>query len=92
MIAVIFEAEPADRDAYFRIAEDLRPLLEEIDAHLDRTLPEFERSGPRAFAFVLARRGGGRALAQSGGAPRGAGRRQGRDTSRLSATGGARDA
>lgn len=31
MIAVIFEAEPADRDAYFRIAAELRPLLDEID-------------------------------------------------------------
>jgi heme-degrading monooxygenase HmoA len=34
MIAVIFEVEPADRDAYFRIAEDLRPLLEEIDGFI----------------------------------------------------------
>lgn len=31
MIAVIFEVEPADRDAYFRIAGELRPLLDEID-------------------------------------------------------------
>jgi len=31
MIAVIFEVEPADRDAYFRIAAELRPLLDEID-------------------------------------------------------------
>ncbi|MEQ1809483.1 MAG: antibiotic biosynthesis monooxygenase [Terricaulis sp.] len=31
MIAVIFEVEPADGDAYFRIAGELRPLLDEID-------------------------------------------------------------
>ena len=31
MIAVIFEVEPADRDAYFRIAGELRALLDEID-------------------------------------------------------------
>ena len=31
LIAVIFEVEPADRDAYFRIAGELRPLLDEID-------------------------------------------------------------
>ena len=31
VIAVIFEVEPADRDAYFRIAGELRPLLDEID-------------------------------------------------------------
>ncbi|MEZ5973084.1 MAG: antibiotic biosynthesis monooxygenase [Hyphomonadaceae bacterium] len=31
MIAVIFEVEPADREAYFRIAAELRPLLDEID-------------------------------------------------------------
>ena len=31
MIAVIFEVEPADRGAYFRIAGELRPLLDEID-------------------------------------------------------------
>ncbi len=31
MIAVIFEVEPSDRDAYFRIAGELRPLLDEID-------------------------------------------------------------
>ncbi|ANP45066.1 antibiotic biosynthesis monooxygenase family protein [Candidatus Viadribacter manganicus] len=31
MIAVIFEVEPADRDAYFRIAAELRLLLDEID-------------------------------------------------------------
>lgn len=31
MIAVIFEVEPADREAYFRIAGELRPLLDEID-------------------------------------------------------------
>jgi heme-degrading monooxygenase HmoA len=34
MIAVIFEAEPADRDAYFRIAGELRPLLDEIDGFI----------------------------------------------------------
>ena len=31
MIAVIFEVEPADRDAYFRIAGELRARLNEID-------------------------------------------------------------
>lgn len=31
MIAVIFEVEPTDRDAYFRIAGELRPLLDDID-------------------------------------------------------------
>jgi len=31
MIAVIFEVEPADRDAYLRTAADLGPLLEKID-------------------------------------------------------------
>ena len=34
MIAVIFEVEPADRDAYFRIAGDLAPLLREIDGFI----------------------------------------------------------
>lgn len=34
MIAVIFEVEPADRDAYFRIAGELRPILETIDGFL----------------------------------------------------------
>ena len=34
MIAVIFEVEPADRDAYFRFAGELRPLLDEIDGFI----------------------------------------------------------
>jgi heme-degrading monooxygenase HmoA len=36
MIAVIFEAEPhaETRDDYFRIAAELRPLLEEIDGFI----------------------------------------------------------
>jgi heme-degrading monooxygenase HmoA len=34
MIAVIFEVEPADRDAYFCIAGELRPLLDEIDGFI----------------------------------------------------------
>lgn len=34
MIAVIFEVEPADRDAYFRIAGELRPLLDGIDGFI----------------------------------------------------------
>jgi heme-degrading monooxygenase HmoA len=34
MIAVIFEVEPADRDAYFRIAAELRPLLDQIDGFI----------------------------------------------------------
>lgn len=34
MIAVIFEVEPADRDAYFRIAAELRSLLDEIDGFI----------------------------------------------------------
>lgn len=34
MIAVIFEVEPADRDAYFRIAGELRPLLGEINGFI----------------------------------------------------------
>jgi heme-degrading monooxygenase HmoA len=34
MIAVIFEAEPVDREAYFRIAGELRPLLDEIDGFI----------------------------------------------------------
>ncbi|MER9605524.1 antibiotic biosynthesis monooxygenase [Mesorhizobium sp. M0243] len=36
MIAVIFEVEPAEgrRDAYLRIAADLRPLLDGIDGFL----------------------------------------------------------
>lgn len=36
MIAVIFEAEPyaAQRDDYFRIAAELRPLLERIDGFI----------------------------------------------------------
>jgi heme-degrading monooxygenase HmoA len=34
MIAVIFEVEPAERDAYFRIAAELRPLLDEIDGFI----------------------------------------------------------
>ncbi len=34
MIAVIFEVEPADRDAYFSIAAELRPLLDEMDGFI----------------------------------------------------------
>ncbi len=34
MIAVIFEVEPADRDAYFRIAGELRPMLDEIEGFI----------------------------------------------------------
>jgi heme-degrading monooxygenase HmoA len=34
MIAVIFEVEPADRDAYFHIAAELRPLLDDIDGFI----------------------------------------------------------
>jgi len=34
MIAVIFEVEPADREAYFRIAGELRLLLDEIDGFI----------------------------------------------------------
>ncbi len=34
MIAVIFEVEPADRDAYLRIAGELRPLLDDIDGFI----------------------------------------------------------
>jgi len=34
MMAVIFEVEPADREAYFRIAGELRPLLDEIDGFI----------------------------------------------------------
>lgn len=34
MIAVIFEVEPAQREDYFRIAEELRPLLDEIEGFI----------------------------------------------------------
>lgn len=34
MIAVIFEAEAGDRGTYFRIAGELRPLLDEIDGFI----------------------------------------------------------
>jgi heme-degrading monooxygenase HmoA len=34
VIAVIFEVEPADRGAYFRIAKELAPLLREIDGFI----------------------------------------------------------
>lgn len=34
MIAVIFEVEPADREAYLGIAADLRPLLDGIDGFI----------------------------------------------------------
>lgn len=34
MIAVIFEVEPADREAYLAIAADLRPLLDGIDGFI----------------------------------------------------------
>lgn len=34
MIAVIFEVEPDDAEAYLRIAADLKPLLEEIDGFI----------------------------------------------------------
>lgn len=34
MIAVIFEVEPADAEAYFRIARELRPLLDGIDGFI----------------------------------------------------------
>jgi heme-degrading monooxygenase HmoA len=34
MIAVIFEVEPSDAEAYLRIASELRPLLGEMDGFL----------------------------------------------------------
>jgi heme-degrading monooxygenase HmoA len=34
MIAVIFEVEPALRDDYFRVAAELRPLLDEIEGFI----------------------------------------------------------
>jgi heme-degrading monooxygenase HmoA len=34
MIAVIFEVEPADREAYLGIAAELRPLLDGIDGFI----------------------------------------------------------
>jgi len=34
MIAVIFELEPAESDAYFRTAAELRPLLDDIDGFI----------------------------------------------------------
>ncbi|MBX3511840.1 MAG: antibiotic biosynthesis monooxygenase [Hyphomonadaceae bacterium] len=34
MIAVLFEAEANDAQAYFRIAAELRPLLEQIDGFI----------------------------------------------------------
>lgn len=34
MIAVIFEVEPNDVDAYFALAAELRPLLDEIDGFI----------------------------------------------------------
>lgn len=34
MIAVIFEVEPAEREAYLGIAADLRPLLDGIDGFI----------------------------------------------------------
>ncbi|HRO04708.1 MAG TPA: antibiotic biosynthesis monooxygenase [Terricaulis sp.] len=34
MIAVIFEVEPRDADAYFDLAARLRPLLDEIDGFI----------------------------------------------------------
>jgi heme-degrading monooxygenase HmoA len=34
MIAVIFEVEPADREAYLGIAVELRPLLDGIDGFI----------------------------------------------------------
>jgi heme-degrading monooxygenase HmoA len=34
MIAVIFEVEPADGEAYLRLAGELAPLLEEIDGFI----------------------------------------------------------
>ena len=34
MIAVIFEVEPSERDDYFRIAAELRPLLDQIDGFI----------------------------------------------------------
>jgi heme-degrading monooxygenase HmoA len=34
MIAVIFEVEPADAEAYLRIAGELRPLLDEINGFI----------------------------------------------------------
>lgn len=34
MIAVIFEADLRDAEAYFRIAAELRPLLDEVDGFI----------------------------------------------------------
>jgi heme-degrading monooxygenase HmoA len=51
MIAVIFEVEPADRDAYFYIAGELRPLLDEIDGFI--SIERFQSLGDEGRILSL---------------------------------------
>ena len=95
MIAVIFEVQPrADRKAdYLDAAAALRPLLEnDRRIPLDRTVREPDHAGEGAVALVLARRGGGGALAQCRSASRSPGGRAASDLRRLPAARRARPA
>jgi heme-degrading monooxygenase HmoA len=51
MIAVIFEVEPADREAYFRIADELRPLLDEIDGFISIERFQSLNNGSRVLSL-----------------------------------------
>ncbi len=67
MIAVIFEVWPAEgeRDHYLGLAAALKPELETIDGFLSiERFEKFCRAGQASLTVLLARRGGGRQLAQ----------------------------
>lgn len=69
MFSVIFEVHPAEgkRDAYLRLAKELKPMIEMIDGFIDNE--RFESPGAErlvAVALDLARREIGDPLADAG--------------------------
>ncbi len=75
------------RDTYLALAAELKPLLAQIDGFISIE-PPGRRSCAPAVALLLARRGGGAAVAQSRAAPGGAGARPWRGAGAVSAAGG----
>ncbi len=51
MIAVIFEVEPAQRDEYFRIASELRPLLDRVEGFI--SIERFQSLGDERRVLSL---------------------------------------
>ena len=78
MIAVIFEVWPAPghKDDYLAIAASLRDELSQIDGFISvERFQSITEPGKALVAVVLARRGGGEAMAYSGPSPRKPGER-----------------